>query len=199
MENNEIDLKKVLKKSILLSLCLSALVWIFSIFYISSTSHISSKLASNLTSKEAQAQNGQFESYFGTHVSAVEVKQLLSLVRSNNIAAKTSGNDSIIYINDYNYTIFSIHKGEYYTVEVKNDKDVEPTTETEQTPGADVKVPGNNDAGYYKNGYIRNIKITNNNGDIAIMPKLDSSTTNSTISNNEVLPTNEVIYNSISQ
>ncbi|MBR3134770.1 MAG: hypothetical protein IKG56_04840 [Clostridia bacterium] len=183
MENIEINFKRLLRRALLLSLFLSALIWGFSIFNILSTPNCSS---SNLTSKEAQVQNGQFESYFGTHVSSTEVKQLLSLVRSNNVSGRVNGEDKIIYINDYNCTVFSIVKGNYYTVEVKNDKTVTPNDESMQEPGASVKVPNNQDAGYYDNGYIRNIRITNNNGDIVITPNTDSSSSNSTINNSIV-------------
>ena len=47
----------------------------------------------NLNSQEAQAQNQQFDNYFGDKVSAQEVKQLCTTVRSNNITGET-GNDT---------------------------------------------------------------------------------------------------------
>ena len=50
----------------------------------------------NLNSQEAQTQNGQFESYFGTDVTANDVKQLLSLVRTNNLTATRSGESKVI-------------------------------------------------------------------------------------------------------
>ncbi len=128
----------------------------------------------NLHSQEAQAQNGQFETYFGTHVGASEVKQLLSLVRSNNITGSTSGEDKRIFINDYNSTEFSIKNGDYFTVEVKNDKAVEPSTEADQEPSPNTKAP-NGDAGYYKNGFIRNISIKNNRNNAEIKPVGSSS------------------------
>jgi hypothetical protein len=50
----------------------------------------------NLNSQEAQTQNGQFESYFGTDVTANDVRQLLSLVRTNNLTATRSGESKVI-------------------------------------------------------------------------------------------------------
>ena len=51
----------------------------------------------NLNSQEAQAQNQQFDNYFGDKVSAQEVKQLCTTVRSNNITGE--GNAIITHYN----------------------------------------------------------------------------------------------------
>ena len=122
----------------------------------------------NLNSQEAQAQNGQFESYFGTHVSATEVKQLLSLVRSNNISSDTNGEDKKVYINGKADTTASaisggIQTGTYYTVEVMNDGAADPNQGIADTEGNwDKNKTGDTNAGYYNNAYIRNIKIKSN-------------------------------------
>lgn len=110
----------------------------------------------NLNSQEAQAQNNQFEAYFGSHVSATEVKQLLSLVRTNNITSDTNEEDKKIFINSKDSTVsgdsgigVDIKTGTYYVVEVMNDKAVAPGTDISDT----------NNQGYWNNGFIRNISI----------------------------------------
>ena len=50
----------------------------------------------NLNSQEAQAQNSKFESYFGTDVTAQEVKNLLSEVRTNNLSASRNEESATI-------------------------------------------------------------------------------------------------------
>ena len=50
----------------------------------------------NLHSQEAQAQNSKFESYFGTDVTATEVKNLLSEVRTNNLTASRNEESATI-------------------------------------------------------------------------------------------------------
>ena len=52
----------------------------------------------NLNSQEAQAQNSKFESYFGTDVTAQEVKNLLSEVRTNNLTASRNEESATIGI-----------------------------------------------------------------------------------------------------
>ena len=131
---------------------------------------------SSLNSQEAQAQNNQFEAYFGDHVSATEVKQLLSLVRSNNITGKANDEDKTIYINGVLSTQtfkewtgdapgtkdLEIKSGSYYKVQVANDKAVKPSKESEAEPGDGSAIPDTKKAGYYDNGFIRHITITEN-------------------------------------
>lgn len=50
----------------------------------------------NLNSQEAQAQNSKFESYFGTDVTATEVKNLLSEIRTNNLTASRNEESATI-------------------------------------------------------------------------------------------------------
>ena len=111
----------------------------------------------NLNSQEAQAQNTQFEAYFGDHVSATQVKQLLSLVRSNNITAKTGGEEKTIFINGARKTNQTVKNGDYFIVEVANEKAAAPSDEANVVEDASVT----DVAGYYENGYIRNISIKN--------------------------------------
>ena len=60
----------------------------------------------NLNSQEAQAQNSKFESYFGTDVTATEVKNLLSEVRTNNLTASRNEESATIgvFYASKNYT-----------------------------------------------------------------------------------------------
>ena len=50
----------------------------------------------NLNSQEAHAQNSKFESYFGTDVTATEVKNLLSEIRTNNLTASRNEESATI-------------------------------------------------------------------------------------------------------
>lgn len=111
----------------------------------------------NLNSQDAQAQNQQFENYFGDRVSAQEVKQLCTLVRSNNITGDT-GNDSkkvfLIFegaIMDPNKVSKNVKAGKTYDVNVAND------SADDKTDGI-----GANSNAYYKNGYIKVITIKEN-------------------------------------
>lgn len=111
----------------------------------------------NLNSQDAQAQNQQFENYFGDRVSAQEVKQLCTLVRSNNITGDT-GNDSkkvfLIFDNTEtapNEVSKNVKAGKTYDVNVANDN------ADDKTDGI-----GANSNAYYKNGYIKVITIKEN-------------------------------------
>ncbi len=120
--------------------------------YDSAVSVVSS---ANLDSQEAQAQNGQFESYFGTNVSAIEVKQLISLVKQNNSNPVDSEKPSTILVELNGNAITdasSIDSSKKYTVEALNDSvdDSDPTSS------------GAKSAGYYSSGFIRTISISEN-------------------------------------
>jgi uncharacterized protein YpmB len=52
----------------------------------------------NVNSQEAQAQNQQFENYFGDKVSAQQVKQLCTTVRSNNITGANNDETKKIWL-----------------------------------------------------------------------------------------------------
>ena len=79
----------------------------------------------NLGSQEAQAQNQQFESYFGAKKSAADVKALMSLIRSNNITSETGDETKKIYVYGVATTPSNIAKnvkaGKTYNVDVQND------------------------------------------------------------------------------
>lgn len=110
---------------------------------------------SNLDSQEAQAQNGQFEVYFGNNVSATEIKQLMSLVKMNNSNSSDPERPSTILVQLDGNAITdasSLDTSKKYTVEVLNDSidDSDPTSS------------GAKAAGYYSSGYLRTISISEN-------------------------------------
>lgn len=115
----------------------------------------------DLSSQEAQAQNQQFDAYFGSNVSAQEIKQLLSLIRSNNITGTTNGDTRTIAV-IYNggtatinvSTISSqITTGHTYTVAAANDN---------ASTGDSTSEFATDNGAYYKSGYIRIITIKQN-------------------------------------
>lgn len=136
----------------------------------------------NLNSQEAMAQNSPFEAYFRSRVSAQQVKELCSMVRSNNLTAQTGSEEKNIYlvfktidssgkaVVDTTNTsktegiapakLSSLVKSEKtYLVEVANDKAYNPNS----TKGTDNPDFQSGDApAYYQSGYIRTITITEN-------------------------------------
>lgn len=109
----------------------------------------------NLDVAEVEANNIKYESYFGTKKSAVEVKQLISMVTSDNSLSSTSVNPSKIAIKlDGNIITdsSSITSGKTYSVNVANDKasDQDPTQNN------------SSDAAYYNSGFLRIITISEN-------------------------------------
>ena len=123
-----------------------------------------------LNSQEAQAQNQQFDNYFGDKVSAQEVKQLCTTVRSNNITGET-GNDTkkvwLVYQPigstqpDYK-TPSEISKavkaGKTYNVNVANDK----ANDEGDIAADNLKEKATDAAAYWKNGFIKVITIVEN-------------------------------------
>lgn len=121
----------------------------------------------NLNSEEAQAHNGKFTASFGNNVSAKDVKALLQAISANNVTADTADELSKIFV-DYkpqsgngseitgtaaiNSVTTLIKNGYTYKVEVFSDK-------TSDQADADSTTA---DAGYYKSGFLRRIKITQN-------------------------------------
>ena len=115
----------------------------------------------------AQANNSQYESLLGDSVSSATVKQLLTLIRTNNITAdtndedmkrigiadKTSGTEPTELVSPGDVT-GNIKAGTRYKVSVNNEKtsDKDPFNDTDPTSNKDL-------SGYYKNGFIRAIKI----------------------------------------
>lgn len=170
MEKEKIRFGRVIFLSILIS------ILIIIIFYFCSTI-FSPPVRMIMHASESQAHNTQFESYFGAHVSATEVKQLLSLVKSNNISCDVNDEDNKIYINSKDSTVTGINgigidvkTGHYYIVHVMNDERASPDTPIGDDP--------NSNQGYYNNGFIRNIEITLNE------KASNQNLTNSTINNN---------------
>ena len=120
----------------------------------------------NLNSEDAQAQNQKFEAYFGDKKSAAEVKQLMSLVRSNNITSDNGSEQKSIGITFGNKTLkpsevsSQVKAGNTYKVEVANDaaSDLDAVKPGEE---AGTQEP---DKAYYKSGFIRWITITEYSG-----------------------------------
>lgn len=127
----------------------------------------------DLTSQEAQAQNQQFQSYFGERVSAAVIKQMLGLVRSNNITGSTAEETKsiAIYYQDGNTlkyesptAMMSILKaGKTYFVGTANDyvdkKDEDPTLGSDNNARAPGDTANEKDAAYYTSGFLRIITI----------------------------------------
>ena len=121
----------------------------------------------NLNSQEAQAQNQQFDNYFGDKVSAQEVKQLCTTVRSNNITGET-GNDTkkvwLVYQPIGGKAEFktpseiskAVTAGKTYNVNVANDN-----ADDKGDIAAD-KLDKVDTAAYWKNGFIKVITIVEN-------------------------------------
>src|SRR5574344_2002357 len=96
----------------------------------------------DLSSTEAQTQNQQFEAYFGNNKSAAEVKQLLSLIRSNNITGKKNEKTQtigVVYGSDttastsVNTISTKLKAGKTYTVEPYDDNGADDDIETSGT------------------------------------------------------------------
>lgn len=120
--------------------------------YESASSTISS---TNLDSQEVKAHNQMYSAYFGDTVSASEVKQLISIVSSNNLASQSSSDPSKILIKLNNTPVTdssSVTTGKTYKVELADDK----------TDDSDPTASGAKEAAYYTSGYIRTITITEN-------------------------------------
>lgn len=121
----------------------------------------------NFNSQEAQAQNQQFDNYFGDKVSAQQVKQLCTTVRSNNITGET-GNDTkkvwLVYQSIGGTADFktpseiskAVTAGKTYNVNVANDKADDTGDITED------KLDKVDTAAYWKNGFIKVITIIEN-------------------------------------
>ena len=129
----------------------------------------------NLNSQEALAQNEQFDNFFGNQRTAQDVKQLCSIVRSNNITGDTGeetknvtllfgkGSDGKGNINQNatfevkspNTLSAAVRTGSTYYINVLNDKasdDLVPATVSDISSLS----------GYYKSGYIKVIVILQN-------------------------------------
>ena len=119
----------------------------------------------NLDSQAAQAQNNQFEAYFGDKKTATEVKSLMSLIRTNNITGETGSETNKIYVflttkgtgavtdalTDPNQVAQKVKAGKTYSVWQFDDKadDVVPTSKA-------------NAKGYYTSGFLKVITVKEN-------------------------------------
>ena len=124
----------------------------------------------NLNSQEAQAQNQQFDNYFGDKVSAQEVKQLCTTVRSNNITGETGNDTKKVWLayqpigaakpefKTPSEISKAVTAGKTYNVNVANDKANDKGNITDDTLD-----DGGENAAYWKNGFIKVITITENN------------------------------------
>ena len=137
------------------AILISILIIGLGVFIFNQASETAGKV--NLGSHEAQAQNKQFESYFGAKKASSDVKALMSLIRSNNITGETGDETKTIYVYGVATTPSAIAKavkpGKTYNVDVQNDN------------ASDDEVPeaiGDATAAYYKSGYIKVIKVTEN-------------------------------------
>ncbi len=141
-----------------------------------------------LDSEVAQAQNQKFETYKGNNVTAAQVKQLLSLINTNNITAATSQDyktigvlfryrgtgttNNVIPTGGTNYTTDvtmitpSIKAGSTYKVSIPGVKTYDATKKGNDgftNVGTNGTRQSTESAGaYYSNGYIRLIKIEEN-------------------------------------
>ena len=124
----------------------------------------------NLGSQEAQAQNQQFEAYFGEKKSAADVKALMSLIRSNNLTDDTDG-EKYIYVYGIGKTPSEIAKavkaGKTYNVKVDNDDASDDNLKAaagSSTGGQNAPSIGASTPAYYKSGYIKVIHVTLSSG-----------------------------------
>ena len=130
----------------------------------------------NLNSQEALAQNEQFENFFGNQRTAQDVKQLCSIVRSNNITGDTGeetknvtllfgkgsdgkGNinqDATFEVKSPNTLSAAVRTGSTYYINVYDDK------ASDDAAATDGATEFSKVTGYYKSGYIKTIVVIQN-------------------------------------
>ena len=113
--------------------------------------------SANLGSQEAQAQNSQFEDLFGDRKTSADVKNIMTLVRNNNITGNTNAEQKEIHIL-YNgvetapsKVAQAVKAGKTYWVNVENDNAYDEKTKEEKVTTSS--------AAYYNTGYLRVISI----------------------------------------
>lgn len=118
-----------------------------------------------LTSEEAQANNEKFTSMFSQNAAASEVKNLITLVRSNNIVAENEKEGlGIIYLVFDGEEISpsqlskTIKNGKRYRIDTPNDKSIKENEFLNPDNSSYTK----NDSAYYYNGFLRAISIDTN-------------------------------------
>ena len=114
--------------------------------------------AGNVDSQAATTNNEKYEGFKGENVTASEVKQLISLVNTNNLTARTKNENTVIGIvldgvAQPNLSAVKIQNGKTYTVKYDNVKQSDDPIEDSF---------GETDPSYYRNGYIRIIVIKTN-------------------------------------
>lgn len=113
--------------------------------------------SASLDTQAAQAQNSKFEDMFGPRKSSADVKNLMTLVRNNNITGNTNDEQVEIHVL-YNGTeaspskvAQSVKAGKTYWVDVENDN-------AWDGKGEEEAVTTESEA-YYDTGYLRVISI----------------------------------------
>ncbi len=190
-EKNNNEIKR--KINICIKIVLLLLIYLFFYFTISfCTENYTPHRSSLLDSERAQAQNQKFESYKGSNVTGVQVKQLLSLININNLTAASSQDYMTIGVR-FGYKGTGTDTTLIYIPNVNNQYTTDLTSFLEKIKNEStykVTVPGvkaydaiskgndgfNNATGtnaigarvtddkgaYYSNGYIRLILIEEN-------------------------------------
>lgn len=144
MENTKINVKKVLVCSLFISFVISSCIWLAYIIE-SASSPSQRKSFYDSIEEEATAYNLQFEAYFGGNMTAPDVKAVMSLVRSNNITAKSNGEEEKCIMIKFNGTFTST-------------SDAAKKVNAEKTYWVGVE----NDDNFDSNGFIRIICIREN-------------------------------------
>ena len=114
----------------------------------------------DLSSQEAQAFNSQFSSFYGSRVSAAQVKSLMSAIRTQNITSNTAQESNQIYVlyNGVKSTTTDITQkvtpGHIYWVNTENEN---AATDEELNKGTDAL--DKNSASYYNTGFVRIISV----------------------------------------
>lgn len=124
----------------------------------------------NLDQEAAQANNEKFTAMFKENASASDVKNLITLIRNNNIIAENDRDGlGYIYITVDGTTLTptqaskKIQNGKRYSINTPNDNSIKETDfidNNNEWQAAD-RVKG---AAYYYNGYIRAVNIETNSG-----------------------------------
>ena len=115
-----------------------------------------------LDAQEIQAHNSPFEGYFGNNVSGSNVRALITQVNANNNSARADNNElgNFIFVvtptssGGSSYTLLTssnVKTGKTYNVSILSD-----TQSDTWTSGA----VGEADAGYWKNGFIKTIVVS---------------------------------------
>ena len=126
------------------------------------------KSVSSVTSKDKTIEtvNNTFKYYLGTNKTSTQAKNAISLVKSNNIRAKSNDAIKEIYLVYKDASNETYKEGLQATSEIilpLIEKDKTYTIKVENNDKSDEEYSIIDDAGYYKNGQIRVITISVNN------------------------------------